>query len=58
VVGQTIRITGRNLNGEVRPGVRLFQAITRHKVVWIQEADEPTALQAGKSATIVQKIEW
>ncbi len=58
VVGQKIRITGRNLNGVVRPGVRLFQGVTRHKVPWIQEADGPTALQAGKSATIIDKIEW
>ena len=47
LVGQKIRIKGRNLNGEVRPGVRLFQAVTRHKVAWVKEADGPTALQAG-----------
>ena len=58
LVGQKIRIKGRNLNGAVRPDVRLFQGITRHKVAWIQEADGPTALQAGKSATVVERIEW
>ena len=58
VGGQRIRIKGRNLNGEVRPNVRLFQGITRHKVPFIQEADEPAALQAGKSVTIIEKIEW
>jgi hypothetical protein len=57
VVGQTIRIKGRNLNGEARPNVRLFQGITRHKVPWIQEADEPAELQADKSATVIERIE-
>ena len=56
--GPKIRIRGRNLNGEARPNVRLFQGISRHKVAWIQEANEPAELQAGKSATIVEKIEW
>ncbi len=57
LVGQKIRIKGRNLNSEVRPNVRLFQGITRHKVPWVQEADEPTALQSGKTATVVERIE-
>jgi hypothetical protein len=56
--GRKIRITGRNLNSEVRPGVRLFRGITRHKVAWIQEADEPAAMQAGKGATVVEAIVW
>jgi hypothetical protein len=56
--GRKIRIKGRNLNAAVRPDVRLFQGITRHKVAWVQEADGPTALQAGKSATVIEKIEW
>jgi hypothetical protein len=55
--GQRIRIRGRNLNGEVRPNVRLFQGIAWHKVAWIQEADSASTLQAGRSATIVDRIE-
>ena len=58
LVGQKIRIKGRNLNGAVRPDVRLFQGIARHKVAWIQEADGPTAMQAGKAATVIENIEW
>ena len=58
VAGRKIRINGRNLNGEVRPNVRPFQGITWHKVPWIQEADEPSAFQAGKSATVVEEIDW
>jgi hypothetical protein len=57
IVGQTIRILGRNLNGEVRTNVRLFQGIVRHKVPWLQEADSAGTLQAGKLATIIEKIE-
>jgi hypothetical protein len=58
LVGQKILIKGRNLNAAVRPDIRLFQGITRHKVPFIQEADGPTALQAGKSATVIERIEW
>ena len=58
MVGQKIRIRGRNLNGDARPNVRLFQGITRHKVPWIQEADEPAELQAGKSATFIEMIDF
>lgn len=58
MVGQKIRIRGRNLNSDARPNVRLFQGITRHKVPWIQEADEPAELQAGKSATFIEMIDF
>jgi len=37
--GRTVRITGRNLNAEVRPNVRLFDGILRHRVPWIRESD-------------------
>jgi hypothetical protein len=56
--GQRIRIRGRNLNGEVRPNVRLFRGITRHRVAWIQEADGPAAMQAGKTVIVIDKIVW
>lgn len=58
VVGKTIRIKGRNLNAELRPNVRLFQGITRHRVPWIQEADGPTTMEAQGKGTLVEKIEW
>ena len=53
---EEVKIVGRNLNAEVRQGVRLFAGITRHRVPWIQEADEPAAMAAGKSATVVEAI--
>jgi hypothetical protein len=55
---QQIKIKGRNLNGEARPQVRLFQGITRNRVPWIQEADQSSALQASKNSVLVQAIEW
>lgn len=58
VGGQTIRIRGRNLNAEVRPSVRLFEGITRHRVPWIREADRSAGLQAGERETVVDAIEW
>ncbi len=47
---QTIKITGRNLNAEARPQVRLYQGLTRHRVPWIQEADHAADLRADKKA--------
>lgn len=55
VLGQKIVIRGRNLNAEIRPNVRLFQSILRHRVPWIQEADEAMImLPSGKEALIEQ----
>ena len=58
LVGRTIRIKGLNLNAEVRPCVRLFEGITRHRVPWIQEADRATGLEAGDRETVIDAIEW
>ena len=55
---QEIRIKGRNLNGEARPLVRLFQGLTRHRVPWIQEAGQGAALIADKQAPVIESIEW
>lgn len=56
--GQRIRIRGRNLNAEVRPAVRLFEGIARHRVPWVREADRSVGLQAGDRDTVVDAIEW
>ena len=58
IVGKTIRIKGRHLNTELRPNVRLFQGITRHRVSWIQEADLPTAMESQGQGILVERIEW
>lgn len=56
--GQTVRISGCNLNSEVRPQLRLYDGLVRHRVPWLQEADEPTAMAASKSATVIERIEF
>lgn len=55
--GAVVRITGRNLNAELRPNVRLFSAIAQHRVPWIEEAGNAAILQAGKGATVIEQIE-
>ncbi len=55
--GETVRITGRNLNSELRPRTRLLNGILRHRVIWIQEADGTAELEASKDATVIERIE-
>ncbi len=55
--GKTVKITGRNLNAEARPNVRLFNGLLRRRIPWIQVADEPTALGAAKGATVIEDVE-
>lgn len=57
-LGQKIRIRGRNLNREVRPTIRLFEGLCRHRIPWIQETDHAALLKAEKSATVIESIEW
>ncbi|HEV3304436.1 MAG TPA: hypothetical protein VG055_32595 [Planctomycetaceae bacterium] len=54
--GKTIRIVGRNLDAECRPNLRLFDGIMRRRVTWIQEADEPTAMNAPKGALVIEDV--
>lgn len=57
VVGQEVKILGRNLNSEVRPSVRLFEGIVRQKVTWVREASHREGMSAGDAETIVDSIE-
>ncbi len=58
VLGRTVRIKGRNLNGEVRPQTRLFEGVARHRVPWIrQNGNAETADRAGDGPEI-ETIEW
>lgn len=56
--GQKITIRGRHLNTEIRPNVRLFQGICRHRVPWIQEADEAAFMESQGKGILVEEIEW
>ena len=55
-LGQQVKIKGHNLNAELRPAVRLFQGLTKHRVPWIQEADNPTKIESTGS-TVIERIE-
>ncbi|HVX13087.1 MAG TPA: hypothetical protein VHC22_18025 [Pirellulales bacterium] len=56
-LGKAVKITGSNLNAEIRPNVRLFNGILRHRVPWIQETDQATAMRAAKDAIVIERIE-
>ncbi|GIK15192.1 MAG: hypothetical protein BroJett003_01560 [Planctomycetota bacterium] len=58
VGGQKIRIKGRNLNAPVRPTVRLFEGITRHRVPWIREAAHVESMHADDNVTIIDSLDW
>ncbi|MBE7506225.1 MAG: hypothetical protein HS101_08050 [Planctomycetia bacterium] len=58
LAGHKIRIKGRNLNVEAMPKVKLFEAITRHRVPWLREADEPGLLTACEKEAVIESIEW
>jgi hypothetical protein len=55
---QQITIKGRNLNGEIRPGVRLFSGLARHRVTWIAEGDPSSAVRTDKCTLLVEAFEW
>ncbi len=51
--GSTVHIIGTNLGVEVRPNVRLFQSLLRHRVPWIRETERGESfLASAKSMTI------
>ena len=56
--GQKIRIMGRNLNVDVPAKVRLFDAICRHRVPWLREANEADQMTASENNPIIESIEW
>ncbi|HEY2841653.1 MAG TPA: hypothetical protein VGJ26_21010 [Pirellulales bacterium] len=51
-----VRIAGQNLNAEARPNVRLFDALARHRVPWIQEASGAGSWTADRGATTIDEI--
>lgn len=56
-LGTAVKITGSNLNTEVRPNVRLFNGILRYRVPWIQKTDQATAMRSAKDAIVIERIE-
>jgi hypothetical protein len=54
--GRSIRITGNHLNSEIRPSIRLFAGIVRHRVTWIQESEFGLKTQSDKKGLFVEAI--
>jgi hypothetical protein len=52
-----IKIVGWNLNTEIRPNVRLFDGLTRHKIPWVEERDERAFDGGERKATIITCIQ-
>lgn len=57
VLGQKIRLKGRNLNAEARPAIHLFEGITHHKVTWVRAADHRESMKAEDGDTVIDAIE-
>lgn len=55
--GQKIVIRGTNLNAEVRPNVRLFEGLTRHRVGWVREGRDALG-QTPAGMPAVDGITW
>lgn len=55
---QTVRLVGRNLNREVLPHLKLYEGLVRHRIPWVQETDEPTAMSAPQSATVIERVDF
>ena len=53
---EKLKIIGCNLNNEIRPNVRLFSGIARHRVPWVQEVDRASAMEAGRGAVVIEQI--
>ena len=56
--GRKVRLVGRHLDAEVRPNVRLFSGLLRHRVNIVRETDEGGLMVAGEGETVVEQIEW
>ena len=55
---QKVAIRGKNLNAEIRPTLRLFEGITRHRIAWIRESSRAERVAAPDSRCVVESIEW
>ena len=58
LAGRKVRIMGRQLNVEVHPKVRLFEAICRHRVPWVREAGREESLLIQEGRVVIETIQW
>ena len=54
--GTRIRLHGRNLNHG--SDARLFDGLLRHRVPYVQEADQAALLITPATAPLIERIEW
>lgn len=55
---RTVRIEGSGLNSEVRPTIRLYNGIVRHRVPWVRESERKEQLQTRASVILIDSIAW
>lgn len=55
--GKRVTISGSRLNAEVRPNVRLFQAILGHRVTWIKETESHDMGESAPGTMVVDAID-
>ena len=53
-----IMIRGQGLNSKSSTSIKLFEGLTRHKVVWIQEANRAQRLRTTEGHPQIESIEW
>jgi hypothetical protein len=54
--GLKVKVAGRNLNAEVRPNLRLVDALCRHRVPWIKESEERDVILASKQSIVIEAL--
>lgn len=54
----TVQVTGVNLNTEIRPTVRLYEGLVRHRVPWMRECDQTELFKAEPETTLIESIRW
>ncbi|MBX7106851.1 MAG: hypothetical protein K1X57_22435 [Gemmataceae bacterium] len=54
--GETVKITGLNLDAELRPRVRLVSGLVRQRVTWVQEADGQQLMNASPNDVVVERL--
>lgn len=55
--GKKVMISGSNLNAEIRPNLRLYEAILRHRVPWVREADRHDVRAAPSGSVVIDGID-
>lgn len=52
-----VKIIGRMLHVEIRPNVRLFDALVRHRIAWLREDDRAAIFESSNGAVLIERIE-